>query len=397
LDGIIEGDCLAFGEGSATSNALIAETLDAVAQLRDLRLWLGILTEAHRLSGRGIKAGTYAGFLAARELIERGEISVHPVPYSMLGRFLSGGAWKVSVLIASGCRSGRGMRIGPHLGPIRSILAGARVAIIRPAAELPVVPGTLIETDCPVVELVGSTNLLPQLEAVRPGAIEVMMAGHVAALVPDGATIELGMGRTIDAVALGLTKKARLGLHTGLMSDAAQSLMSCGVVTNRQKAFEPGRSVATGLLGTRELYRFAHDNDQILLCPAEMTHSATILQNEPSFVAINSGLEVDLMGQVNCESVDGRYIGAVGGAPDFHNAAYGHRNGRAIIALPSQARNGRSRIVARLSGPATLPASVADVVVTEFGIAALRDRSLEERRKALIAIAHPDHRRRLAG
>jgi acetyl-CoA hydrolase len=128
-----------------------------------------------------------------------------------------------------------------------------------------------------------------------------------------------------------------------------------------------------------------------------MTHSATILQNEPCFVAINSALEVDLLGQVNCEAVGGRYIGAVGGAPDFHNAACGHRNGRAIIALASQAPSGRSRIVARLSGPATLPASVADIVVTEFGIASLRDRSLEERRKALIAIAHPDHRRRLAG
>src|SRR5262249_18339076 len=112
---------------------------------------------------------------------------------------------------------------------------------------------------------------------------------------------------------------------------------------------------------------------------------------------INSALEVDLLGQVNCEAVGGRYIGAVGGAPDFHNAAYGHRDGRAIIALSSLTRNGRSRIVEGLSGPATLPASVADFVVTEFGIAALRDRSFEERRKALTAIAHPDHRRMLAG
>jgi acetyl-CoA hydrolase len=127
-----------------------------------------------------------------------------------------------------------------------------------------------------------------------------------------------------------------------------------------------------------------------------MTHSATILHGEPCFVAINSALEVDLIGQVNSEAIDGRYVGAVGGLPDFHAAAVGHGNGRAIIVLSAQAASGRSRIVARLSGPATLPASLADFVVTEYGVAALRHRSLEERRRALIAIAHPAHRRALA-
>jgi acetyl-CoA hydrolase len=397
MDGIIEGDCLTFAEGSATSNVLIRETMDAVSHLRDLKVWFGVLIAGHGLSGRGSKAGTYAGFLGARELVERGEASIHPLPYSMLGRFLSGGAWKVSVLVASGCRTGERIRVGPHLGPIASCIAGARLTIVQPTTELPEVAGTLIDADCRVIELPESANRLPELEDVQPSAIEAAMASHVAMLVPDGATIELGIGRTIDAVARGLASKSRLGVHTGLMSDASQFLMSCGAVTNCHKAFEPGRSVATGLLGSRALYRFAHQNDQLLLCPAEMTHSAMILQNEPCFVAINSALEVDLVGQVNCEAVDGRYIGAVGGVPDFHNAAYVHRNGRAIIALASQAPSGRSRIVARLSGPATLPASVADLVVTEFGVASLRDRSLEERRNALIAIAHPDHRRRLAG
>jgi acetyl-CoA hydrolase len=99
---------------------------------------------------------------------------------------------------------------------------------------------------------------------------------------------------------------------------------------------------------------------------------------------------------VNSEAVSGRYVGAVGGLPDFHNAAVSHRHGRGIIVLPSQAANGRSRIVARLSGPATLPAWAADFVVTEHGIAALRDRSPEERRAALVAIAAPAHRRELA-
>ena len=388
---------MTFAEGSATSNALIGETMDAVSHLRDLKVWFGILTEARGLSGRGVEAATYAGFLAARQLVERGEASVHPVAYSMLGRFLAGGAWKVSVVVASGCRAGRGIRIGPHLGQISSCLEHARLAIVQPSAALPAVTGTLIDVDCRVIELPESTSPPPHLEAAEASAIEMAMAEHVAAFVPDGATIELGIGRTIDAVARGLSRKARLGIHTGLASDAAQCLMRGGAVTNCRKAFEPGRTVATGLLGTGALYRFAHGNDQVLLCPAEMTHSGAILLNEPCFVAINSALEVDLLGQVNCEAVDGRYIGAVGGVPDFHNAAYAHRSGRAIIALPSQAPNGGSRIVARLSGPATLPASVADVVVTEFGAAVLRERSLEERRRALIAIAHPDHRRSLAG
>jgi len=396
LDGIRDGDCVTWAEGSATSNALIRETLRAAGHLRDLRIWFGILTVAPDLAGDGWRAGTYAGFHAARDILRRGAASLHPVPYGMLGRFLTSGDWKVSVAVASGRREGLGVRIGPHLGPLPWCIKQARLVIVQPTAALPEIAGTLIDTDRTVIELPPTHGPLPEVDAGEPDDAEIAMGGHVAALVPDGATIELGMGRTIDAVAGGLAGKARLGLHTGLMSDAARSLIACGAVTNSEKAFEPGRSVATGLLGSRELYDFAHANDQIILHPADMTHSATILHGEPCFVAINSALEVDLIGQVNSEAIDGRYVGAVGGLPDFHTAAVGHGNGRAIIVLSAQAASGRSRIVARLSGPATLPASLADFVVTEYGVAALRHRSLEERRRALIAIAHPAHRRALA-
>ncbi len=396
MDGIREGDCVTWPEGSATSNALIAETLAALGHLRDLKLWFGILTAPQDLAHEGWRAGTYAGFHAARDLLRRGMAQVHPVPYSRLGRFLTSGDWQVSVVVASGRREAGRLRIGPHLGAITSCIAAARLVVVQPTPALPEVAGTLIDSDRTVIELPAAASPLPEVTADEPDEVEVAMAGHVAALVPDGATIELGMGRSVDAVAAGLAGKARLGLHSGLMTDAARSLMASGAVTNSRKAFEPGRSVATGLLGSRELYDFAHANDQIVLHPADMTHSATILHGEPCFVSINSALEVDLSGQVNSEAVAGRYVGAVGGLPDFHNAAVSHRNGRGIIVLPSQAANGRSRIVARLSGPATLPASVADFVVTEHGIAALRDRSPEERRSALIAIAAPAHRRELA-
>jgi Acetyl-CoA hydrolase/transferase C-terminal domain len=396
LDGIRDGDCVTWPEGSATSNALIAETLGAVGHLRDLKLWFGILTAPQDFAREGWRAATYAGFHAARDLLRRGTAHVHPVAYSRLGRFLTGGDWQVSVVVASGRREGGRLRIGPHLGAITSCIAAARLVMVQPTPALPEVAGTLIDSDRRMVELPAATNPLPEVTAGAPDAVELAMAGHVAALVPDGATIELGMGRTVDAVAIGLARKARLGLHTGLMSDAARTLMSSGAVTNSQKAFEPGRSVATGLLGSRELYDFAHANHQIVLHPADMTHSAAILHGEPCFVSINSALEVDLLGQVNSEAISGHYVGAVGGLPDFHHAAVSHRNGRGVIVLPSQATNGRSRIVKRLSGPATLPASVADFVVTEHGIAALRDRSAEERRSALIAIADPAHRRELA-
>jgi acyl CoA:acetate/3-ketoacid CoA transferase beta subunit len=396
LDGIRDGDCVTWAEGSATSNALIAETLAAVGHLSDLRLWFGILIGAQSLGQEGWRVGTYAGFHAARELLRRGAAQVHPVPYSRLGRFLTSGDWQVSVVVASGRREGGKLRLGPHLGAITACIASARLVVVRPTAALPEVAGTLIDCDRTVVELPVAASPLPEVKADEPDAAELAMAGHVAALVPDGATIELGIGRTVDAAAGGLARKARLGLHTGLMTDAARSLMGCGAITNSRKAFEPGRSVASGLLGSREFYDFAHANHQIVLHPAEMTHSARLLHEEPCFVSINSALEVDLAGQVNSEAIAGRYVGAVGGLPDFHQAAVSHRNGRAIIVLPSQAASGRSRIVARLNGPATLPASVADFVVTEHGIAALRDRSAEERRAALIAVADPAHRRELA-
>jgi len=396
LDVIRDGDCVTWAEGSATSNALIAEILAAVGHLRDLRLWFGILTGLPSVGQENWRIGTYAGFHAARELLRRGAAHVHPVPYSRLGCFLTSGDWQVSVVVASGRREGGRLRLGPHLGAITSCIASARLVVVQPTTALPEVAGTLIDCDCAVVELPAVASPLPEVTADEPNAAELAMAGHIAALVPDGATIELGMGRTVDAVASGLARKARLGLHTGLMTDAARSLMACGAVTNCKKTFEPGRSVATGLLGSRELYDFAHANHQIVLHPAEMTHSARILHDEPCFVSINSALEVDLAGQVNSEAIAGRYVGAVGGLPDFHQAAVSHRDGRGIIVLPSRSAGGRSRIVARLSGPATLPAWAADFVVTEHGIAALRDRSAAERRSALIAIADPAHRKELA-
>src|SRR5262245_1863940 len=137
---------MTWPEGSATSNALIAETLDALGHLRDLKLWFGILTAPQDFAREGWRAGTYAGFHAARDLLRRGMAQVHPVPYSRLGRFLTSGDWQVSVVLASGRRESGRLRIGPHLGAITSCIAAARLVIVQPTPAPPEIAGTTSDT-----------------------------------------------------------------------------------------------------------------------------------------------------------------------------------------------------------------------------------------------------------
>ena len=174
--------------------------------------------------------------------------------------------------------------------------------------------------------------------------------------------------------------------------------MAAGVVDNRHKEIDAGVAVGTMLMGTRRLYRLADHNPAIRLRATSYTHDAVVLGNFRRFVAVNGALEVDLTGQVNAETAGGRHIGILGGQMDFVRAANRSLEGRSIIALQSTNRDrSRSRIVARLAdGVVTTPRAEADVIITEHGVAELRGRTLAERARALILIADPAFRAKLA-
>jgi acyl-CoA hydrolase len=188
--------------------------------------------------------------------------------------------------------------------------------------------------------------------------------------------------------------KRGLGVHSGAIGDGIADLMQAGVIDNRHKEIDAGLTVTLMLMGTRRLYAYADRNPRLEIRSPRYTHDALVLGNFRRFVAINSALEVDLTGQVNAETAQGRHIGLVGGQMDFVRAATRAPEGRSIIALPATSRDRKhSRIAARLAdGVVTTPRADADVVVTEHGIAELKGRTLAERTQALIAIADPEFR-----
>jgi acyl-CoA hydrolase len=236
----------------------------------------------------------------------------------------------------------------------------------------------------------------PHAHPVPPiGEVERRIGAHVAELVPDGATLQMGIGAIPAAVALALAGKRDLGIHTEMFTDVVVDLAERGVVTGAAKEINRGKIVTCFLMGTERLYRFVDDNPQVEMRPASYTNDTAVIRRFAKMVAVNSAIEVDLTGQVCADSIGERLYSGVGGQMDFIRGAALAPQGKAIIALPATAQGGkRSRIVPQLqpgAGVVTTRAHV-ETVVTELGVAELHGRSLNERARALIAIAHPDFR-----
>lgn len=217
------------------------------------------------------------------------------------------------------------------------------------------------------------------------------IAAHAAGLIADGSTLQFGIGRIPDAILSSLSHARRLGIHSGLINDAVVDLIERGAVTNAEKGIDAGITVTNQVIGTRRLYRFAHENKAVAVRPTSYTHSQNVLARINRLVAINSALQVGLDGSVNSETLNGVAIGAIGGQLDFVRGANASCGGRAIIALPATASDGTSRIVADVE-TVTTPRADVDAIVTEWGVAELRGCGLAERARRMIAIAAPEHR-----
>ena len=227
------------------------------------------------------------------------------------------------------------------------------------------------------------------------GDVERQIGAYVADLVPDGATLQLGIGAIPAATALALGSKKDLGIHTEMFTDSVVDLVEAGVITGTRKERNRGKIVTAFLMGTERLYRFVHDNPMVEMRPVDFTNDTHVIRQFGRMVAINSAIEVDLTGQVVADSIGHRMYSGVGGQMDFIRGAGLAPEGRAVIALPSTAARGTaSRIVPALREGAGVVTTRAHVrtVVTEFGVAELFGKSVGERARELIAIAHPDFR-----
>ena len=243
----------------------------------------------------------------------------------------------------------------------------------------------IVEKDEPIIEL-------------KPPAIgdkEKAIGENVAKLIEDGSTLQLGIGAIPDAVLLFLKDKKDLGIHSEMFSDGVVALAESGVVTNRMKTINPGKFIVTFLMGTRKLYDFVNNNPNVLMRPVDYTNDPFIIGQHEKMISINSALQVDMMGQVNAEMIGRNQFSGVGGQLDFVRGASRSKGGKSIIALPSTASGGKvSRIVCELDRGSAVTTSRNDVhfIVTEYGVAELRGKSIRDRARALIAIAHPEFR-----
>lgn len=242
---------------------------------------------------------------------------------------------------------------------------------------------------------VGADVPLVEVEPVEPQELDRRIGAYVAERIPNGATIQTGIGAIPNAVMESLSGHRDLGVHTELLSDGVIDLIEAGVVTGVAKTHNRMKVIATFALGTQRVYDFCHDNGGIEFWPVRYVNDPSEIALEPNFVSVNASLAVDLLGQCASETIAGQYWSSSGGQADFARGAAASAGGQGFVVLPSTAHGGSiSRIVSRLAPGevVTTPKNTVDHVVTEYGVAELRAKTVAERARALIAIAHPAFR-----
>ena len=236
---------------------------------------------------------------------------------------------------------------------------------------------------------------LPVLPPVQLDEVSKTIGGLIAERIPDGACLQLGIGAIPDATGMALKAKHDLGIHTEMFTDSMVELIECGAVNNSKKQIHRGKTVTTFAFGSQRIYDYIDDNPAVEILPVEYVNDPDVICQNDNMISINAAVEVDLFGQVCAESVGTKHMSGSGGQIDYVRGACQSRGGKSFIAFTSTAKGGTiSKIKPILTPGAVVTTSKNDVdyIVTEYGVAHLRGRSLGERARQLIAIAHPDFR-----
>ncbi len=286
--------------------------------------------------------------------------------------------------------------LGVSVDVIRAAVETADLVLAEVNPRMPRTHGDSFLSLDRVDALVPVDYPLPELPSRPPDPVSTEIARHVASLIPDGATLQLGIGRIPDAVLAALGNHHDLGVHSEMFSDGVMRLVEAGVINGRRKTLLPGKVVTSFLMGSRELYQWVDDNPVVEMRPSDFTNDPFNVARNERMVAVNSALAVDLTGQVAADTLMGKFFSGIGGQVDFIRGAARSHGGKPIIALPSTAR-GVSRIQPAFEEGAGIVTSRGDVryVVTEYGVADLWGRNIRQRTLALTEIAHPDHRAEL--
>ncbi|WP_059027038.1 acetyl-CoA hydrolase/transferase family protein [Gabonibacter massiliensis] len=271
----------------------------------------------------------------------------------------------------------------------------ARIVIAEINEQMPQVGGDNFIHISKLDYIVETSLPLFELPTPKIGEVEQAIGQHCASLIEDGSTLQLGIGAIPDAVLQCLKNKKDLGIHTEMFSDGVVDLVEQGIINGRRKTLHPGKLVATFLMGSKRLYDFADKNPNVELYPVNYVNNPRVICQNNQMVSINSCIEVDLSGQVGSECIGSKQFSGVGGQVDYVRGTAMSEKGISIMAIPSTAAKGKtSRIVPFLAPGAAVSTSRNDVdyVITEYGIASLKGKTLRQRAESLIRIAHPDFR-----
>lgn len=378
--------------------------LDALARRTDLvgvKLWhihlegpLAFTAPEHTGRFRSISLFTGPGL---REPVAEGRADFVPIFLSDIPHLFTSGRVKLDaalVQLSPPDRHGT-CSLGTSVDTARAAVDTAGVVLAEINERMPRTHGhTAVPLDR-VTAWTATDRDLPGHDLLPPSDVEDRIGAHVAALVEDGACLQLGIGGIPNAVLARLEGRHDLGIHSEMFSDGVVRLIESGAVTNAGKAIHPGRTIASFVIGSRRLYDFVDDNPLVEFHPCDRTNDTNLIRKIDRVVSINSGLEIDLTGQVCADSIGHRIYSGIGGQMDFVRGAAMSHGGKPIIALPSTAAGGGvSRIVAQLRPGAGVVTTRGHVhwVVTEYGAVDLHAATLAERGKLLASIAHPDHR-----
>jgi len=398
------GQRVFVGTGCAQPQVLVRALTDRADDLSDLEivhlLTVGEAPYAHGRLRNVFKVNSFFISDNVREVIQEGLGSYTPIFLSEIPKLFDSGRLPLDVaLVQVSPPDPHGMcSLGISVDIVKSAVRNATMVIAEVNPQMPRTFGDCFVDVAEIDFLVPVDEPLLELASPQPTDVTEQIGEYVAALVEDGATIEVGIGKIPQAVLAFLKGKRDLGIHTEMITDSVVDLMRSGAVTGARKTMDKGRVVASFCMGTRKLYDYVHNNPKFAFRPTEHVNDPSLIGRQHRMTAINVALEVDLTGQVCADSLGTHFYSGIGGQVDFNRGAVMSDKGKAIIALPSTAHNGAiSRIVTQLSAGAGVVTSRGDVhfVVTEHGVAYLHGKSIHERALALITIAHPSFRAQL--
>ena len=398
LDDLPERSCLYLGGGTGEPSC-ISGVFNQEPELAKGVTFKGIWIPGINTidwAGHHQEARSEAIFISPslRKSFEIGDTAFLPISYSQSTKWLSRTLMHGAVIMVSPPDSEGMVNLGVSVDFAPTIIKRSNIpclAIINPALRR-VKDGVSVPLSR-FSHYVEYESDLPQFPIKSLPITFKAIGENIASLIEDGNTLQFGLGNVQQSALLSLKNHRNLRVHSGMISDPLLDLLNSGAIADSNNAITTGMAV-----GTNVLYDTICEHESVRFRPVTYTHSSKVLSQIKYFKSINSALQVDLLGQVNAETIDGRQISGIGGLTDFHKGATASDNGQGIIALSSTTSNHKiSRILPVLSeSSVSISRSEADTIVTEYGIANLKDKSIDERAEALIRIAHPKYREGLA-